>query len=350
MSASTVAGKVQTVLGPLDPAELGVTLPHEHLLIDLSWSVRESASPEDRERSAQPIRLENLGWVRQHWQRSRPNLILDDEGLALQEAVRYREAGGGAIVDVTSNGIGRNPEALVRISKAAGLHVVMGSGYYVGTSLPTHFHRTSEQRIADEIVRDVTVGVGDTGVRSGVIGEIGTSSPISPDEEKSVRAAIEAQKRTGAPLSIHVGRHPDVAFHVLDILQDAGADTARTILCHMDRTLEDRGALREVAESGVTLEYDLFGIEASYLPGSRFPMPSDAQRLQRIEWLIEDGHVGRIVVSQDVCMKIRLERYGGTGYGHILRDIVPWMRERGFTQRDLDAILVDNPRRLLTLV
>ncbi len=189
-----------------------------------------------------------------------------------------------------------------------------------------------------------------TGVKAGIIGEIGVSWPMTESERLSLEAAVEAQTRTGTALSIHVGAHPDSPSQVLDVLEMKGADLSRTILCHIDRTLEERSALLELAQSGANLEFDVFGLEVSYLPGNYLPMPSDAQRLQKLEWLIEDGFLDKLVISQDVATKTRLVRYGGTGYAHILRYVVPWMRQRGFTEEHIDALLVENPRTLLTLV
>ena len=325
MGESPNAVRVQTVLGLVEPSALVITMTHEHLLVDLRAYFREPEEPGERRRVYQPITLENLGWIRQNWRNSWPNLVLDDEELAVQEATYYRHAGGGTMVDMTNNGLGRDPTALARMSRATGLHVVMGSGYYVARSHPP-------------------------GIKAGIIGEIGISWPIVESERLSLEAAVEAQRRTGAALSIHVGAHPDSPSQVMGVLQKKRADLSRTILCHIDRTLEERSALRELAQNGATLEFDVFGLEVSYLPGNYLPMPSDAQRLQKLEWLIEDGFLNQIVVSQDVATKTRLVHYGGTGYAHILRYVVPWMRDRGFTQDHIDALLVENPRSMLSLV
>ena len=350
MATSPLVGKAQTVLGPVEPSALGVTITHEHLLASLDKAFVEPQEASEKGRAYQPITLENLGWVRQNWISSLPNRILDDEPLAIQEALYYKNEGGSTLVDMT-NWHSRDPQALARISRATGLHIVMGCGYYVRLFHPPDFGQKSQEDITQEIVQNITAGVGNTGIRAGIIGEIGTTWPIDEEEKKSLRASAEAQKRTGAPLSIHLGRHPEVPFQVLEMLRENGADLSRTIFCHIDRTLEDRSALKELAQSGVTLEYDLFGMEVSRLPFySHFSMPSDAQRLQRLEWLIEDGFVTQIVVSQDICLKMRLVRYGGTGYAHILHYVVPWMRQRGFTEQHIQTLLVDNPKRLLTFV
>lgn len=118
----------------------------------------------------------------------------------------------------------------------------------------------------------------------------------------------------------------------------------------MDRTFEDRGALKKLAQNGVTLEYDQFGAPMFHAPYRCIPIPRDAQRLRRLEWLIEDGFINQIVISHDVAFKIQLMRYGGTGYAHIPRYIVPQMRGWGWPEEHIQTILVENPKRLLTFV
>ena len=108
----------------------------------------------------------------------------DDAVLATREAARFKATGSGTIVDVTSIGIDRNPKALAEISRAAGVNVVIGAGYYVGPAHPGDFSSRTLDSITEEIVRDVQVGVGDAGVRSGIIGEVGCSWPRTDNEKK----------------------------------------------------------------------------------------------------------------------------------------------------------------------
>ena len=341
-------GKIQTVLGPIDPDSLKTTLMHEHLICSLASALIKPENSADKCNANSPITLQNLGWVRQNWLKSQPNLVLNDEKLAIAELFKFKQLLGSTIVDVTSNGLHADPIAVARISRATGVNVVLGTGYYVDASLSTETKDKTEETITQEIINDITNGFGGSGIKSGIIGEIGTTWPLTVFEEKSLKAAIEAHKITGAALSIHLGKHPDVPFHILKILQKQNVKLNKVIFCHMDRTIEDRDSLKSIAESGINLEYDTFGMEVSYFPYSYYSLPSDAERIKRIMWLIEDGFTNQIVVSQDIAFKIRLQEYGGTGYGHILEYIVPWMRELGVSDKDLKAILEENPRRILT--
>jgi phosphotriesterase-related protein len=296
-----------------------------------------------------PIIMENLGWIRYHWTSNIENLKMFDQDAAIAEAGLFKRAGGSTIVDVTNIGIGRDPRALVRIANATGLNIVMGSGYYVAAVHPDGMDEKTEEEIADEIVRDIVEGVDGTGVRAGIIGEIGCSWPWTENERKSVRAGVLAQRRTGAPLTIHPGRHETAPLEIIAVLQEVGADLQRTIMCHIERTMYDWRSVQEVAQSGCYVEYDLFGHESSYYPlAPSTYMPSDAQRLEQIARLIAEGHLEQVLMSQDICANHRLVKYGGHGYGHILESIVPRMKGYGITGEQAHTIIFDNPRRVLT--
>jgi phosphotriesterase-related protein len=343
------SGTVTTVLGPVDPGQIGLTLTHEHLLIDLHVVFVAPGTEAGRRIAEQPVRLDNLGWIRVNWSSNRDNLVQTDVDLAVREATRYREAGGGTIVDATSIGIARNPRALAEISRRAGVHVVMGAGFYVGPAHPAGFSKRSEESIADEIIRDVTVGVDDTGVRSGIIGEIGCSWPWTEVEKKSVAAAVAAQRATGAPLLIHPGRDEKAPIEIVRFIDREGADLGRTVMSHVDIRVYDRGILRELAATGIYIEYDTFGLESPYPPHAPNTfMPSDYQRIEQLMWLIEEGYLERIVLAHDNCSKHRLREFGGHGFDHIPTTIVGWMKRRGLTQAQIDTMLVENPRRVLT--
>ena len=152
MANSTLAGKVQTVLGPVDPQSLGPTITHEHLLIDFTVVFQPPTNPADAILSEEKLSLGNLGWIRHNWNSSLDNLRLLDERVACSEATKYYEAGGRTIVDVTSNGLGRDPEALARISDTTGLNVVMGGGHYIGSTHPPEFDKYTAEDIAETIM------------------------------------------------------------------------------------------------------------------------------------------------------------------------------------------------------
>ena len=348
MADNGVKGFVQTVLGPVSPSELGPTMTHEHLLIDFLCMFNPPPEATARARSQEPITLENLGWVRYNSYSNRDNLLLGDEETAIEEASLFKRAGGGTIVDATTIGIGRDPLALARIAHATGLNVVMGAGYYVDAVHPEGMDTLAEPDIAAQIVADITQGVGDTGVRAGIIGEIGCTWPLTANERKVLRAAASAQRETGAAILIHPGRNEAAPREILVVLAEAGADVGRTIMGHLDRTVANLDTLMDLASSGCYLEWDLFGNESSYYPLSNISMPSDAQRIDVIVKMVGEGYGERIVVAHDVCTKHRLVRYGGHGYGHIVENIVPRMRQR-LSAQEVDAIVVQNPARILTL-
>lgn len=348
MTRSPMAGKAQTVLGPVPAEELGITLPHEHLLIDFRVMYREPEGASGR--GLEPVGLQNHYELLYDWTRNLDNLRLLDEPTAIEEALLFRREGGRTLVDATSVGLGRDPLALQRIARATGLHVIMGAGYYVAAAHPSDMDGKTEDDIAREIVRDVTEGVGDTGVRAGLIGEIGCSWPWTANEQKSVRAAAAAAKQTGAPLMIHPGRNPAAPEAHLEEVRRVGFDLGRVIMCHIDRTVSDPARLKAIAATGCYLEYDLFGSEVSNYPLSDFEMPSDAERMRQILWLGEQGHVPQILISHDICYKVRLARYGGHGYAHIPQRIVPRLRKKGLGEKEVQALIVENPARAVTFV
>ena len=354
MAKSDLSGKIQTVLGIIDPDALGVTLPHEHLLIDLACAFVEPDDPKGKELAHQKISMHNIGWLRYHPFQNFDSVQMLDEQEAINEAKLFKEAGGSSIVDCTINGIGRNPHSLARIARATGLNVIMGSGYYTAPSHPPDLSAKSEDDIVAEIINDIEVGVGDSGIKSGFIGEIGCSWTLEENERKTLRAAAVAQQHTGACLSIHPGRNSAAPFEILDIIQEVGADLSRVIMCHIDVRLRQSDERLKLAQSGCYLEYDVFGWEGHFpsywTTDDYMDMPNDTQRIYEIIELINAGHLEQILISQDICRKTALLSYGGWGYAHIQNYVVPMMRQRGMSQEQIDAICIDNPRRLFSFI
>ena len=346
MPRPSLAGQAQTVLGPIAGEAMGITLPHEHLLIDFEVMFKEPANGSERGLARQPVSLANLGWVRQHFSSNLDNLQLLDETVARDEALLFKHAGGQTFVDPTNRGLARDPLALARVARATGLNIIMGSGYYVAAAHPPDMDTRTVDDVTREIVADLTVGVGETGVRAGFIGEIGTTWPWTDNEKKVVRAAVAAQRDTGAALMIHPGRHERLPLQIVDFIRKEGADLGRTIMCHIERTIADRAVLLELAATGVLLEYDLFGLETSYYPyNPAFDMPNDGERMRQILSLIERGHLAQILMSHDIAYKHCLTKWGGFGYHHLLVNVIPRLRAKGADDRTIQTLLVDNPRR-----
>src|SRR5437870_5913776 len=294
----SLAGQVQTVLGAVAPSAIGITLPHEHLLIDFKVMFAEPATASDKGRAWEPVSFGNLGWVRQNFNANLDNLRLLDEQVAQDEILLFKHAGGRTVVDPTPKTIGRDPLALARIARATGLNVIMGAGYYVNASHPAGMDRRTVDDLAGEMVADITSGVGGTGIRAGLIGEIGTTYPWTENERKVLRAAVIAQRETGAPLMIHPGRHPAMPIQLAEFVRKEGGDLRRTIMCHLCRTIADVRAVIDLAQTGIWLEYDLFGLENSYYPyHPAFDMPNDGGRMAHVLALIESGSRDLILTS-----------------------------------------------------
>lgn len=349
MSTTNKIGNVQTVLGTVSPEELGPTLTHEHLLCDVSVLRHPPSEASALHLFHRPVSMEILGYLNHGGVTNLDNAKLLDIDTAIDEAYLYALNGGGCLVDATSIGLSRDPTGLAQIARATGLNIVMGSSYYVDEAHPEYVSTKSEDEIMDGIVRDVIEGVDGTGICSGIIGEVGCSWPITDNERKVLRASARAQRITGAPLLIHPGRNENAPLEIITLLDQATADLNRTIMGHIDRTISKRETLKQVAESGCYLEWDLFGREYSYYdPNPDFDMPTDAMRMDQIEWVSAMGFGDKVVVAHDICHKTRLVKYGGHGYFHILSNIVPRMKARGFDETSIEMILVENPARILT--
>jgi phosphotriesterase-related protein len=307
----------QTVLGPIDPGALGVTLPHEHTQIAL-WHV--------------PDRWD-------YWQLTR------DEPLILEELARFHAAGGGSIVDVTPTGTGRDPLWLRSIATASGLHVVMGCGWYREAYYPpeARVDRRSVDDLADELVREATDGLGDTGIRPGIIGEIGTDKPwLSAQEERVHRAVARAARRTGLAITTHAVLSP-VGLDQLRIFEEEGADPTRVVIGHAD-SYPHLDHYLAIVERGTSVEFDFLGM--SFTPQERH---GEGRVIERLCELLARGHLDRVLLSQDVCHDSQLARYGGNGYAYLAETFLPRLRDAGVSPAEIEAMTVTNPRRLLTI-
>lgn len=299
---------IQTVTGPIEAADLGVTLPHEHLFINLMREYRGDG-------------------------------LLNDPDLVEHELRLYGDLGGRSIVDVTSSGLDRNPLALLDASRRTGLNVVMGCGYYRDPYLPNEdVDTTTVEGLSERIVNDLDVGVDGTGIRAGVIGEVGSDKWfVSAREERSLRAAGRAQVRTGVALTTHSARWP-VGMPQLDILVEEGVDLRRVIVGHSD-SVPDTEYHLALARRGAYVQFDMLGIYTSEY--------DQEKRIRYIRNLVESGFDDHVLLSHDVCLRGMLTVNGGVGYGHILRDFVPRMRAADISDDLIERMMITNPARAL---
>jgi len=345
ISFKHLKGKVQTVRGIIDPENLGPTLMHEHILCDVTPPGKFGADFTDGD-----ITLENVWEIRYRWCEHPGNSRLNQEAVAIHELKELKSAGCASVVDMSSVGMKRDPRGLARIAEQSGTNIIMGCGYYVDEFLCPETKDKPQEIIEEEMARDILHGVDGTSIKAGIIGEIGCSGSWTAFEKRSMVAAVKIQQLSGAALNVHPFRAPRAPLEIVRFVEKNGGDPARTILSHVDRTIFDTGTLLELAQSGCVIEYDFFGIESSYYPFQDIDLPNDGSRLRWLRLLIDEGHLSQILISQDICTKTRLSSYGGHGYRHIVRNIVPLMQRRGFTTEEIDTILVNNPRRLLSFV
>ena len=186
-----------------------------------------------------------------------------------------------------------------------------------------------------------------TAVRAGILGELGTMSPIRPFEERQLRAAARVQRATGVAINVHPSIWAHEHLRIIDILEEAGADLTRVAISHCDQLVEPEWHMR-IAERGVMLCFDTFGAEFSYdSDGSH--EPTDAERIDCLLRLLDAGRASQLLLSHDICSRLQLDHYGGPGYAHVPGTIVPRLRAEGVSAADVEQMLVANPARLLAM-
>lgn len=297
-----------TVLGPVPASALGTTLTHEHLFIDL-------------------------------WKEFHREGVLNDQELVVREVAAFTASGGRTIVDCSNGDLGRDPQGLVNVARATGVNIVMSTGHYRRPYLDENWiDRNDDDAVAAELIRDLDVGVGDSGIRAGVIGEIGCERAwVAAVEERSFRAAAKAHLATGITISTHAAGWP-VGIKQLDILEAAGVAPERVVVGHCDTVSSPKYHL-DVARRGAYVQFDT-------IRGRH-----EAEVRAREDWileLIDAGFINNILLSHDVCLREHLAVYGGCGYTYILNEFVPRLSKRGLSEKELTTLLVTNPSRALT--
>jgi len=341
---------VMTVTGRVDRKDLGLITPHEHIFIDMSVFYQEPAEISAKVRARGPVTMDKLGVLKRNPFAVLDNVQMMDFQTQLQEIGFFQSAGGRTIVDATTVGIGRDPELLRQAAAHTGLHIVAGAGFYVEPAQDPGALALSQEEMEAQIVREIETGIGHTDIRAGIIGEIGVSHIMYPFEEKSLTASCRAQARTGAPLLIHINPWSTQGYAAMKIVKAHGIAPEKVVICHGD--VENReDYIFEMLDMGVFLEFDNFGKEMAtdlwdVKPGSgRFV--TDWERVHLIRKIVDRGYEKQLLFSCDVCLKSLLHAYGGWGYDHVLRHIVPMLLEVGIPRQTIDEILIDNPARWL---
>jgi phosphotriesterase-related protein len=343
---------VITVQGLKETESLGVISPHEHIFVDIRNQFTPFHETVRNAVSEQKVCIENLDILSRNPYAVKDNLVLNDFQLAQKELLELKMAGGDTVVDATSRGIGRDPEQLRKISRLTGLNIIAGCGYYTQDTHPEDMNGKSLEAIKDEMVSEIKNGIPGTGVRAGVIGELGTSDKILPNEKKVLIAGAKAHAETGAGIIVHIYPWAPNGLEAIDILKSNGADVKKISINHVDVEI-DIDYIKKVGDTGAFFEFDNFGKE--YFIDSRYRgfaggvFARDIERVKTLKELIDSGYLSNILITCDVCLKTLLHAYGGWGYDHILTYILPMMRDEGVTYEQIDTIIKGNPKRFLNM-
>lgn len=344
--------KVRTVLGDIDPSSMTGTLPHEHIFgdCDMYWYPGDDPRA-NSDRQATPT-VDNL-W---HWMENpvanRGNLHLSDEQDAIDELSVLPELGVNTVVNLSPIDMGRNVTGLRAASRATNVNIVAGTSYYVAASLSEDVKSQDQDSITQRIVDDITVGMDGTDVRAGIVGEVGLSWPLEPEEERILAASVAAHLETGAALTIHNPYYvpgTEALREIAGRIEKLGADMTRVVMGHCDGFARDPEFLNVVPDLGCLVELDMFAYPSGYEPEADFTYPSDETRVNTILGMVEAGLAHRLLISHDVMFKTTLQKFGGHGYGYIHRMILPWLSRKGVSDDTIEQITVRNARELLPL-
>lgn len=316
---------VATVQGPLAAAELGWTLMHEHIFVK---------NPE----------LEH-NFPSAEWD--------EDRMLALVRAgmKSLAERGIGTLVDLTVIGLGRSIERIQRVAQDCPVNIVVATGYYTQRDLPAFFHNRGpgllaggEDPLAGMFVKDIREGIGDTGVKAGMIKVVTDKWGITPDVERVLEAAARAHLETGVPITTHTNAALRGGLEQQAFFRDRGVDLQHVVIGHCGDTT-DVDYLRELMDNGSPIGLDRFGMDI---------MATEADRIDTTVRLCELGYADRLTLSHDASFfSVNLEpttrnRLMPNWHHRTVSDrVLPEMRRRGVTDGTIEQIMVANPARIL---
>ena len=308
-------GSVMTVSGPVSGDELGFILPHEHPYCKLRQADHRYDFPDS----------------------------FDDDDVVADEVSAFGKLGGTTMVDLSTPNIGRAPERVKALSERTGVKIVMGCGWYRGNYyLPEErIDRRPVEDLADELITELTAGVGDTGIKPGVIGEIGSEKTwVAPNEERVLRAAARAHLATGTAIGALHAIGPGVAPEQLTILEHEGVDMSRVAVAHSE-SYPHRDHLKGLMDRGPFIMFDNCG---QFTGLGQF----ESQILDLIRDLIDAGYENQILLSHDTCKFPQFTIHGGPGFVYLAESFLPALAERDIPESVLTTMTNDNPRRWLT--
>lgn len=322
-----MSGTVNTVLGPVAVDSLGKTLMHEHFFFGYAGHTGNTKYPIDRDEA---IRV------------------------GIEVADKAKQHGVKTIVDATPNDSGRDPVLLKEIAERTGLHIIFSTGYYYeGEGAPAYFKfkqglGTAEDELYELYMDEIQNGVGNTGLKPGVI-KLGTGKDAITDYERMFfKVAARVQKETGISIITHT-QEGTMGPEQAELLVSEGADPNRILIGHMDGNKDIRYHLRTL-EQGVYVGFDRFGLQG--FVGA----PMDKDRIGTLIGLIGLGYADQIMMAHDTVNywlgktpewpKEMQKLITNWHVGNIFENIVPALREGGVTAEQIEQILVKNPNRI----
>eukprot|EP00058_Branchiostoma_floridae_P006055 XP_002591543.1 hypothetical protein BRAFLDRAFT_92772 [Branchiostoma floridae] len=309
-SRHELQGKVLTVTGPVPPDSIGKTLMHEHIIVDYAKNfgppigdssrarVGGLSLDEQRQLWEEPLSIKNVGHCRGYFNQNKDNMVLDNEQMMVNEVEVYKKFGGGTIVEQSVCGMYGDPTALARISETTGVRIVHGSGYYLSRVHPPDMDEKTVPQLTQQFTQEILAG--------------------------------------------HKCYSKESPVEVAGILRSEGADLSRVVISHVDRGILTVPDMISLARQGCVLEFDQFGWGCSFTHALQHGIdyPSDFVRCQMIRELRDAGFIKQVVLSHDIAFKSRLTQYGGEGYSYLLKNIVPYMLQRGLTEQDIDTMML----------
>ncbi len=303
-----------TVCGPIHADELGPTYMHEHVMVDCSFSG------------------------------NNPLKKLDEPEVLTWEMKDVLRAGGRTIVDCTTIGLSPDPQTVRKIAQDSGINIVASTGFYRSMVYPPLVASASADQLADIMIREQREGIGESGIRPGMLAEFASHDEKEPDTdiEKVFRAAARAQVATGLPITTHcwvgIGAHWEI-----EIFRQEGAALDKVVIAHVGASQPDLDHVRWILDQGVNIGIDAIGYGER--DGLTFFEHDKAALVKRI---VEWGHIQQITVSLDMTRQYHLKKYGGHGFAFLMDWFIPLLREVGLSDAQVDQIIVGNPRRILT--
>lgn len=289
-----------TVLKP------GITYAHEHIPIDRSEVIEDE------------------------------DVLLDSQQLVIHELKELYSKGVRNIVEATCRGIGRNVAYAQKVAAETGINIVQATGWYQSAFLPIEVYQLSVTQLAEMMIKDITIGIKNTDIKAGVIGEIATTkNRWTEQEEKVFNAAVIASKETHTPIMTHTSKGT-LGHEQVEFFQKKHANLSKIIIGHVDLTGNPNYVL-EMLKTGINVEIDTIG-KNNYM--------SDAKRVDIIKAAQDAGFTDQIVMSMDITRKSHLKANCGIGYAYLLDSFIPELKAGGVTEGFINKMLVENPQRI----